>query len=116
MSRIQITPATPTQNVLPAAPSAPKSRNVYEPAICDRLAITSTSATIRPQPPSQPVIGPNARAHHVNVVPQSGSAWFRYLNPSATKSIGTNASTITTGAWKPTPAMAVTPPSVAARL
>src|ERR1700737_739636 len=43
--------------------------------------------------------GPNALADQVNVVPQSGSAWLRYLNASATRSIGTKASTITTGAW-----------------
>ena len=62
------------------------------------------------------MIGPNAREHQVNVVPQSGSAWFRYLKPSATKSIGTNASTMMIGAWYPTPTTAVTKPSVAARL
>ena len=77
----------------------PKRSKVYAPAICDRLAITSTSAKITPQPPSQPVIGPNALEHQVNVVPQSGSAWFRYLKPSATKSIGTKASTMMIGAW-----------------
>ncbi|MGD0715211.1 MAG: hypothetical protein ABSB24_13660 [Gaiellaceae bacterium] len=49
-------------------------------------------------------------------MPQSGSAWFRYLKASAISSIGTNASTITTGAWKEMPAIAVTKPSVAARL
>ena len=35
--------------------------------------MTMTSATMMPQPPSQPA-GPNARAAQVNVVPQSGSA------------------------------------------
>jgi hypothetical protein len=36
-------------------------------------------------------------------VPQSGSARFRYLNPSATSSIGTNETSNTAGAWIPTP-------------
>ena len=52
-----------------------------------------------PQPPIQPVAGPNARAAQVNVVPQSGSAWFMYLKASAIRYIGTNASAITIGAW-----------------
>ena len=62
------------------------------------------------------MIGPKAREHQVNVVPQSGSAWLRYLKPSATKSIGMNASTMMIGAWYPTPTTAVTKPRVAARL
>ena len=43
--------------------------------------------------------GPNARVPHENVVPQSGSAWFRYLKASAIRSIGMKAITITIGAW-----------------
>ena len=35
-----------------------------------------TSAAMIPQPPSQPVRVPNARAAQVKVVPQSGSALF----------------------------------------
>ena len=54
------------------------------------------------------MIGPKAREHQVKVVPQSGSAWFRYLKPSATNSIGTKASTMMIGAWNPIPATAVT--------
>jgi hypothetical protein len=50
------------------------------PAICDRLAITITSAAMMPQPPIQPAQGPNARAVHVNVVPQWGSALFSSRN------------------------------------
>ena len=38
--------------------------------------MTSTSATMMPQPPAQPVLGPNARVAQVKVVPQSGSALF----------------------------------------
>ena len=38
--------------------------------------MTMMSAAMMPQPPIQPVRGPNARAAHVNVVPQSGSASF----------------------------------------
>ena len=36
--------------------------------------MTITSAAMMPQPPSQPARDPNARAAHVKVVPQSGSA------------------------------------------
>ena len=57
-------------------PSAPKSRNRYWPATCARLAITSTSAAMIPQPPIQPAFGPNALVAQVKVVPQSGSALF----------------------------------------
>ena len=38
--------------------------------------MTSTSAATMPQPPAQPVLGPNARVPQVKVVPQSGSALF----------------------------------------
>jgi hypothetical protein len=57
----------------------PSSRNEYSPAICARLAMTMTSATMIAQPPIHPVFGPNARVAHANVVPASGSAWLRYL-------------------------------------
>jgi hypothetical protein len=73
MIAIQITPTRVTQNVLAAAPFAPKRRNVYEPAICARFAITTMSATTIAQPPNQPRCGPSARVTHENVVPQSGS-------------------------------------------
>ena len=62
-------------------PLALKSRKTYCPAIWARLAITRTSVTTIPQPPHQPVTGPNARAPQVNVVPQSGSATFSALYP-----------------------------------
>ena len=39
--------------------------------------MTMMSATMITQPFSQPVRGPIARVTHANVVPQSGSAWFR---------------------------------------
>jgi hypothetical protein len=74
MTRIQATPATVVQNTLSARASAPTSRNEYCPAICARLAITMMSAAMMPQPPSQPIHGPNARPAQVKVVPQSGSA------------------------------------------
>ena len=38
--------------------------------------MTRMSAATMPQPPAQPVFGPNARVAQVNVVPQSGSALF----------------------------------------
>ena len=60
-------------------PLALNSRNPYWPAIWARLAMTSTSAAMMPQPPIQPVLGPNARVAQVNVVPQSGSALFSSL-------------------------------------
>ena len=73
---IQMTPATMLQNALSARLSRPKSWKVYEPAICDRFAMTMTSAAMMPQPPIQPTLGPKARVAQVNVVPQSGSALF----------------------------------------
>jgi hypothetical protein len=76
MTAIQITPTKVTQKVLAAAPSAPKRRNVYSPAIWARFAITTTSATMIAQPPIQPAAGPSARAAQVKVVPQSGSTRF----------------------------------------
>ena len=60
-------------------PLALNSRNPYWPATWARLAMTSTSATMIPQPPAQPVFGPNARVAQVKVVPQSGSALFSSL-------------------------------------
>ena len=60
----------------PGSPKPPMKVNVYDPAICARFDITITSATMIPQPPIQPVIGPKARVAQVNVVPQSGSALF----------------------------------------
>ena len=61
-----------------AAELQPKSRYVYWAAITDSDAITITSATKIAQPLIQPTYGPNARVVHANVVPQSGSALFRY--------------------------------------
>ena len=55
------------------------SRNTYCPATCARLAMTRMSAATMPQPPAQPVFGPNALVAQVNVVPQSGSALFSSL-------------------------------------
>ena len=60
-------------------PLALNSRNPYWPATWARLAITRMSATMIPQPPAQPVFGPNARVAQVKVVPQSGSALFSSL-------------------------------------
>ena len=50
----------------------------------------------------------------MNVVPQSGSALFSSLKPIEQSSIGTNASTATSGDFSPT--AATTKNSVAARL
>jgi len=86
-----------------AAEFQPTSRKVYCDAITARLAITSTSAMNSARPLSQPIHGPKARVVHANEAPQSGSARFRYLNPSATSSIGTNETSNTAGAWIPTP-------------
>ena len=41
--------------------------------------MTRMSEARIPQPPSQPVLGPKARAAQVKVVPQSGSALFSSL-------------------------------------
>ncbi len=60
-------------------PLALKSRKMYCPATCARLAMTSTSAATMAQPPAQPVFGPNARVAQVKVVPQSGSALLSSL-------------------------------------
>ena len=38
--------------------------------------MTRMSAATMPQPPAQPVFGPNALVAQVKVVPQSGSALF----------------------------------------
>ena len=76
-----MTPTSSTQplvGLLPM-PSALNSRNTYWPATWARLAMTRTSAATMPQPPAQPVFGPNARVAQVNVVPQSGSALFSSL-------------------------------------
>ena len=62
-----------------SAECQPNSRYVYCAAITDNDAITITSATKMAQPLIQPTNGPNARVVHANVVPQSGSALFRYL-------------------------------------
>ena len=58
--------------------------------------------TARPQPPIQPIHGPNALVPQVKVVPQSGvsRANSRYAN--ATNSIGMNASTNIDGDLSPT--------------
>ncbi len=78
--------------------------------------MTRTSAATMPQPPAQPVLGPNALVAHVNVVPQSGSALFISLYPIEYSIIGTNAASATIGAWQPMPATRRMKPSVAARL
>ena len=78
---IQMMPPSSTQplvGLLPM-PVAPNSRNTYWLATWARLAMTSTSAATIPQPPAQPLRGPNARVAQVNVVPQSGSALFSSL-------------------------------------
>src|SRR3974390_1486798 len=116
ISMIQMTPASSTQPLvgLEPMPSALKSRKTYWPATCAGLAMTRMSAATIAQPPAQPVFGPNARAPQVNVVPQSGSDLFSSLKPTEHNSIGTNASTATSGDLNPT--AATTKKSVAARL
>ena len=52
---------------------------MYVEAITDNDAITITSATKIAQPFIQPTHGPIARVPQAKVVPQSGSARFRYL-------------------------------------
>ena len=106
------TPTTVTQTV-PADP-APTSSRKYRPAIWARLAITMMSAAMIPQPPIQPVRGPNARAVQVNVVPQSGSALFSSRNATAMHSIGRNDTMSVPGLCTPT--TATIRPSVAAML
>src|SRR6478672_13726067 len=77
ITAIQTTPIAVT--AITDGCETPSSRNVYRPAIWARLAMTMTSATMIAQPPIQPVMGPNARVAHENVVPASGSALLRYL-------------------------------------
>jgi hypothetical protein len=112
---------TPTSSTQPPDGFAPMElsgpwirKKKYCPATWARLAMTRTSAATTPQPPAQPVFGPNARAAQMNVVPQSGSALFSSLKPIEHSSIGTNASTATSGDFSPT--AATTKNSVAARL
>ena len=105
----------PLEALPPIALFGPWTRkNTYCPATWARLAMTRTSAARTPQPPAQPVFGPNARDAQMNVVPQSGSALFSSLKPIEHSSIGTNASTATSGDFSPT--AATTKNSVAARL
>ncbi len=79
ITTIQTTPTKVTQNpeLSAAMPWAPKSENVYTPAIEARLGMTTRSVMRMPQPASHPVLGPMARVTQVKVVPQSGSARFR---------------------------------------
>ena len=67
-----------------------------------------------PQPPIQPVSGPNARVVQVNVVPQSGSTLFISRNAYAMQSIGRNDAISVPGLCTPT--IATMRPSVAAML
>ena len=64
--------------------------------------MTMTSATMIPQPPIQPALGPKARAAQVKVVPQSGSALFSSAYATAMKYIGRKASSMIAGALVPT--------------
>ena len=75
MTTIQRMPTSSTQALVASLPIplAPTSRKKYCPATWARLAMTRMSAAMMPQPPSQPVLGPNALVAQVNVVPQSGS-------------------------------------------
>src|SRR5918997_1585152 len=91
MTMIHTTPTAVTAATEPAADSQPTSLNEYRPAIWARFAMTTTSATMIAQPPSQPAHGPIALVTHANVVPQSGSMRFMYRYALAMQSIGTNA-------------------------
>ena len=64
--------------------------------------MTMMSATMIPQPPIQPALGPKARAAQVKVVPQSGSALFSSAYATAMKYIGRKASSMIDGALIPT--------------
>src|ERR1700756_3126468 len=112
---------TPTSSTQPPEALAPivlsgpwNKKNPPGPAPGRRLPMTRTSAATVAQPPAQPSAGPNARVDQMNVVPQSGSALFSSLKPIEHSSIGTNASTATSGDFSPT--AATTKNSVAARL
>src|SRR4051794_2054701 len=116
---VVVAPTLESRSPAASQPSSPRNVNVYAPAICARLAITMTSAAMIPQPPSQPVTGPNARVAQVNVVPQSGSARFSSWYATAMRYIGTNASRMIAGALTPArmaPPPATTNPRLAARL
>src|SRR5215472_14491567 len=118
IAAIQHTPTSSTQPLEALPPIVLfgpwTRRNAYCPATWARLAMTRTSAATTAQPPAQPVFGPNARVPQMNVVPQSGSDLFSSLKPIEHSSIGTNASTATSGDFSPT--AATTKNSVAARL
>src|SRR5215469_8384242 len=112
---------TPTSSTQPPEALAPiallgpwNKKKPYCPATCARLPMTRMSAATVAQPPAQPSHGPNARVDQMNVVPQSGSALLSSLKPIEHSSIGTNASTATSGDFRPT--ASTTNPSVAARL
>ena len=105
---------TPPPSPRCAGQARPTSDRKYRPAIWDRLAITMMSAAMMPQPPIQPVRGPNARAVQVNVVPQSGSALFSSRNATAMHSMGRNDTMSVPGLCTPT--TATMRPSVAAML
>ena len=112
---------TPTSSTQPPEALAPMElfgpwnrKKRYCPATWARLPMTRMSAATVAQPPAQPIDGPNARVPQMNVVPQSGSALFSSLKPIEHSSIGTNASTATSGDFSPT--AATTKNSVAARL
>ncbi len=78
MTTIHMIPTSRTHPLLGSEPMplALNRRNTYCPATCARLAMTRMSAATIAHPPSHPVLGPNARAPQVKVVPQSGSALF----------------------------------------
>ena len=73
---IQITPTTRDPERARGEASAPTSRKLYSPAICDRLAITMICGDQSRPAPEPAAHGPNAFVVQENVVPQSGSALF----------------------------------------
>src|ERR1700709_1025375 len=103
MMAIQATPTSVVattfveRSAIPGMPSSPRKVNEYDPAICARFAMTMTSAAMIPQPPIQPVFGPNARAAQVKVVPQSGSALLSSWYATAMRYMGMNASSTIPG-------------------
>src|SRR6202000_2063046 len=115
IQRIPTSSTQPPEALAPIELFGPWNRkNRYWPATWARLPLTRMSAARVAQPPAQPTDGPNALVPQINVVPQSGSALFSSLKPIEHSSIGTNASTATSGDFSPT--AATTKNSVAARL
>jgi len=73
---------------LAASESKPKVKSPYLIAVSAKDPSTNTPAAAIVHPPKNPDLGPMARVTQENVVPQSGSRRFRYMNANDVKAIG----------------------------